>query len=291
MGQPRWISSGLRWYARVATRPRLFAMAGAAAARLTRAVADYGRPGAASSRSARALDGTSRFSGNARAVVPGSVAATEGGFAVSGDGRALLGRIADNLERSRHEPVHAAAAVEAPAPLAAELHDGAALLARFSAEWQALAGQVHQACTANEAAAIVAEICRVHEARTILAWSEAGHRRRRTRGGTRSMRPGRGRGCPSGRPRLTDGPAAGACGGPRRCHRSRRAARRERQRGARVGARPTSTGVAAAAGARDHRAHGLHLPVARAPARRRSLHRQFWQQPGRDCRAARPTSR
>ena len=101
------------------------------------------------------------------------MAATEGGFAVSGDGRALLGRIADNLERSRHEPVHAAAAVEAPAPLAAELHDGAALLARFSAEWQALAGQVHEARTANEAAAIVAEICRVHEARTILAWSEA----------------------------------------------------------------------------------------------------------------------
>jgi len=42
VGQPRWISSGLRWYARVATRPRLFAMAGAAAARLTRAVADRG---------------------------------------------------------------------------------------------------------------------------------------------------------------------------------------------------------------------------------------------------------
>ena len=42
VGQPAWISAGLRWYARLATRPRLFAMAGRNAARLSRAVARGG---------------------------------------------------------------------------------------------------------------------------------------------------------------------------------------------------------------------------------------------------------
>jgi L-lactate dehydrogenase complex protein LldF len=42
LGQPAWISSGIRWYARLATRPRLFAFAGGAAARVTRALATRG---------------------------------------------------------------------------------------------------------------------------------------------------------------------------------------------------------------------------------------------------------
>jgi L-lactate dehydrogenase complex protein LldF len=39
IGQPAWLSTGLWWYARLATRPRLFALAGSIAARLTRLVA------------------------------------------------------------------------------------------------------------------------------------------------------------------------------------------------------------------------------------------------------------
>jgi L-lactate dehydrogenase complex protein LldF len=42
VGQPAWISTGLWWYTRLATRPRLFALAGRVAARLTRAVARDG---------------------------------------------------------------------------------------------------------------------------------------------------------------------------------------------------------------------------------------------------------
>ena len=42
VGQPLWLSSGLRWYAWFATRPRLFALAGSLAARLTRLVARDG---------------------------------------------------------------------------------------------------------------------------------------------------------------------------------------------------------------------------------------------------------
>jgi L-lactate dehydrogenase complex protein LldF len=42
VGQPAWISTGLWWYSRLATRPRLFALAGAIAARLTRLIAKDG---------------------------------------------------------------------------------------------------------------------------------------------------------------------------------------------------------------------------------------------------------
>jgi L-lactate dehydrogenase complex protein LldG len=88
---------------------------------------------------------------------------------VTGDGRALLGRIAANLQRAG--PVTEQAAL--PVPLGAEPRDRAALLARFSAEWQALAGHVHQAGTASDAADVVAAICRSRGARTVLAWTEA----------------------------------------------------------------------------------------------------------------------
>jgi L-lactate dehydrogenase complex protein LldF len=42
VGQPAWITTGLRWYSRLATRPRLFAMAGRITARLSRAIARGG---------------------------------------------------------------------------------------------------------------------------------------------------------------------------------------------------------------------------------------------------------
>jgi L-lactate dehydrogenase complex protein LldF len=42
VGQPAWISTGLWWYTQLATRPRLFAFAGAMAARVTRLVAKDG---------------------------------------------------------------------------------------------------------------------------------------------------------------------------------------------------------------------------------------------------------
>jgi L-lactate dehydrogenase complex protein LldG len=91
---------------------------------------------------------------------------------VSGDRQALLGRIAANLARGTAGHGHPAAAAPA-VPLGAEPHDRAELLARFRAEWQALAGHVHEAVSVADVTDVVAAVCRPRQARHVLAWSEA----------------------------------------------------------------------------------------------------------------------
>jgi L-lactate dehydrogenase complex protein LldG len=88
------------------------------------------------------------------------------------DQRTMLGRISAYLRRGPGDTTHGAPATP-PAALAEAAADPAALLARFSGEWQALAGHLHHAATAADAARIVADLCRARGTTTVLGWSEA----------------------------------------------------------------------------------------------------------------------
>ena len=82
----------------------------------------------------------------------------------------LLGRIAASLRRSPDAAAHSPAA--GATPLAASTDDGPALLARFSAEWQSLAGHVHAAATNRDAIDAVAAVCRSHAVTAVLGWTD-----------------------------------------------------------------------------------------------------------------------
>lgn len=91
------------------------------------------------------------------------------------DDRSFLERIARSL-RQRGTGDHSSGAgrldAQSPAP-ARTSGDTAALLARFSAEWQALAGHVHAVDTEEQAADTLIGICRSHSADRILSWTPA----------------------------------------------------------------------------------------------------------------------
>jgi len=86
------------------------------------------------------------------------------------DQQTLLGRIAANLRRS--PATVAPRPVAAAVPLAASIGDVPALLARFSAEWQSLAGHVHTAATDGDAIDAVIAVCRSHGMAAVLGWAD-----------------------------------------------------------------------------------------------------------------------
>jgi L-lactate dehydrogenase complex protein LldG len=92
---------------------------------------------------------------------------------VSGDAP-VLRRVAERLRRASRSPDHAGPDPAAAPPRAdpPPVHDPPALMTQFADAWTALAGHVHEAHDASEAAGIVAAICEAHGARRLLAWDE-----------------------------------------------------------------------------------------------------------------------
>jgi L-lactate dehydrogenase complex protein LldG len=89
------------------------------------------------------------------------------------DARTLLGRIASNLRWARagsdRADVDAAPAVSGAGSAGT---DPAALVARFSTEWQALAGHVHEVASLTDAVDAIVGVCEAHGADAILGWTD-----------------------------------------------------------------------------------------------------------------------
>lgn len=87
------------------------------------------------------------------------------------DERTLLGRIAAQLRRAHHDEAQGPASRASEAP--AIPRDHGTLVARFSAEWQALAGQVHVVGSEQDAVDVIVGVCRANAATRVLTWTGA----------------------------------------------------------------------------------------------------------------------